>query len=164
MNAKSLIILLTTALFAVAAVVWINRSPETLILTGQALIPELSQNVNQVTGLRVTKAGNPTGVELRRLEQGWVVSNKANYPADVGKVREVLLSLANTRLLEEKTADPEYYEPLGVQDINAANATGLQVDIEGLGKPVSMIIGKPARGSSGTYVRRPGELQSYLVD
>ena len=62
MNAKSFVILVAIALVAVAAVVWINRSPETLILTGQALIPEFNQNVNQVTGLRVNKAGHQTVV------------------------------------------------------------------------------------------------------
>jgi hypothetical protein len=163
MNSRSLIILVGVALVAVAAVVWINRSPESLILTGQALVPGLAQNINQVSGLRVTEAGNKTVAELKQLEQGWVIVNKANYPADVGKVRETLLLLANARLLGEETADPESYGRLGVQDFSAADATGTQVDIEGPGKPVRLIIGKPASGGGGTYVRRAGEPQSFLV-
>jgi len=164
MRVKPLIVVVVLALAAVAAVLWVNRSPEPLLLTGQALVPELQQNINQVTGLKVSKAGNQTVADLKPTEQGWVVGNKGNYPANMGKIRETLLLLANARLVEEKTTLPEYYERLGVQDIEAANATGTQVVIELPAGPVGWIIGKTASSGGGTYVRRPGNPQCFLVN
>ncbi len=164
MRVKLLIVVVVLALAAVAAVLWVNRSPEPLILTGQALAPELQQNINQVTGLRLSKAGNQTVVDLKRTEQGWVIGNKGNYPANTGKIRETLLLLANARLVEEKTTLPEYYDRLGVQDIEAANATGAQVVIDMPSGPVDWIIGKTAGSGGGTYVRRPGSSQSFLIN
>ncbi|MFO1429985.1 MAG: DUF4340 domain-containing protein [Candidatus Competibacteraceae bacterium] len=164
MQVKPLSSVAVLALAAIAAVLWLNRSSEPLLLTGQSLVPELQQNIDQVTGLKVIKAGNQVVADLERTEQGWVVANKANYPANTGKIRELLLLLANARLVEEKTTAPENYARQGVQDIKAATATGTQVVIEMPAGPVSWIIGKTAGSGGGTYVRRPGSSQSFLVN
>ncbi len=164
MRVKPIIVVAALALIAVAAVLWINRSPESLLLTGQALVPELQQNINQVTGLRVSKAGNQIVADLKRTEQGWVVANKGNYPANTNKIREILLLLANTRLVEEKTTAPENYARRGAQDSEAAGATGTEVVIEMPAGPVSWIIDKTAGSGGGAYVRRPDSSQSFLVN
>ena len=164
MRVKPLIVLIVLALAAAAAVLWVTWSPEPLMLTGQALVPELQQDINQVTGLRISKAGNQIVADLKRTEQGWVVGNKGNYPANKGKVRETLLLLANARLVEEKTTLSEDYERLGVQDLDSATATGTQVVIAMPTGSVSWIIGKAAGSGGGAYVRRPGSSQSFLVN
>ncbi len=165
MKVKSLIVLVIVAVSAVLTAVWLKQPQESMILIGQELVPELKQNINQVTGLRVTKAGNQTVAEIQRTDRGWVVSNKANYPADMGRIRETLLLLANARLIEEKTADPDYYGRLGIQDIATADATGVQLDIQGLSQPFSLLVGKSASGGAGgAYVRRPGNAHSFQID
>lgn len=165
MKAKSLLVLIAVAVGAVLAAVWLKRPQEQpLALIGQDLMPELKQNINQVNGLQVTRAGNQTVADIQRGEQGWVVRNKDNYPADMGRVRETLLLLANARLLEEKTADPQYYNRLGVQDVASPDASGAQLTLEGLNAPFNLIIGKAAAGAGGVYVRRPGDVRSFQID
>ncbi|HYQ91240.1 MAG TPA: DUF4340 domain-containing protein, partial [Candidatus Competibacteraceae bacterium] len=161
---KPIIVVLALALIAIAAMLWMNRSPEPLLLTGQALVPELQQNINQVTGLRISKAGNRIVADLKRTEQGWVMINKGNYPANTNKIREVLLLLANTQLVEEKTTVPENYMRQGAQPSEATGVSGTEVAIEMPAGPVSWIIGKTSGSGGGTYVRRPDSSQSFLVN
>ncbi len=164
MNTKWLIVLVLLAVAAVMAVLWLDHSPETEELTQQAMVPGLKQDINEVTFLRVIKGGNQTVADLNRTEAGWVVSNKKGYPANTSQIRDTLLTLANAELLEAKTAKADLYGQLGVQDVSQENATGVQIAIEGIADPVSLIVGDiAAAGTGGTYVRRPNEAQSWLV-
>jgi len=84
--------------------------------------------------------------------------------ADVGRLRKNLLALADARIVEEKTSNPEYYERLGVQDLSAESARGLQLTLTGGKEPVDVIIGLNQPGTADlTYVRRAGEPRSWLV-
>jgi hypothetical protein len=165
MKVKSLLILMAAAAVAIVAALWITseRPPETAQLN-TPLLPSLADSINRVTGFRIIKAGNETVATLQRGEQSWTVAERYNYPADMNKVRGLLLGLANARRREEKTQDPGYYERLGVADVNAANASGVRVELEGLAAPLAVIIGNSdSQGGNGTFVRLPGEAQSWLV-
>ncbi|MCW5569362.1 MAG: DUF4340 domain-containing protein, partial [Dokdonella sp.] len=71
---------------------------------------------------------------------------------------------AGATLLEQKTANKERYTDLGVQDIVAAAAPGVLVDLEGLAQPVRVVIGNyNGQGGDGTFVRRADEAQSWLA-
>ena len=50
-------------------------------------------------------------------KETWTVAERDNYPADTGRLRKLLLELAEARLLEEKTSNPELYDRLKVEDI-----------------------------------------------
>ena len=69
------------------------------------------------------------------------MSERDNYPADEGKVRKLLIAIADAKVLEEKTSKPESYATLGVEDTKAAGATSLRIDLVGAPKPVSLIAG-----------------------
>ena len=167
MNAKTLIILVVVAVAAVTAAMWITseRSGEAQSsVTSARLLPGLEQNINEVNLLRVVKAGDEVVAELKPAEHGWVVASKYDYPAAIGEVRQLLLSLAEAEIIEQKTAKAEYYDRLGVQDVSNAEATGVQLDLEGVEPADSLIIGDTATGGrEGTYVRRKGEDTSFLI-
>jgi hypothetical protein len=75
----------------------------------------------------------------------------------------MLLTLAEARILERKTANPELHERLGVEDIDDPEAAGLRVTLTGPGGPVGVVIGDEA-GEYRRYARRNGEAQAYLID
>lgn len=164
MNVKTLIALTALTVLAVVAAFWLSAEQQTAPEPqAQALVPGLEEAVNEVTALKVIGAGDATVAVLERGDQGWTVADKAGYPADLGKVRETLLALAQAQIVEQKTAKSDYYERLGVRDVNDSDATGIRIEIEGLKKTVALIVGKNADGIDGSYVRRVGEAQSYLV-
>lgn len=141
------------------------RSPESeVVALNKPLIAGLKDDVNKITALKITGPENKLVVELKKSEKGWVAANKGGYPADVARVREFLLKLSDSRLREEKTSNKERYAALGLEDLAAADAKGVGLEIEGLAKPVKLLIGSfSSNGGQGHFVRFLDQPQSYLA-
>lgn len=138
--------------------------PEGSLLAGPVL-PGLSDRLNDVTGIRIVQAGDQPVLTLARSGDGWTVAERDGYPANTGKVRTALLNLAESKVVQAKTADPERYAQLGVEDIDGPAAAGVRIELAGEGMdPVALIVGNYAgQQGEGTYVRRPGEAQSLMA-
>lgn len=164
MNAKTLGIVAVVTLAALAAAIGLNhtRKPATE-LRSEPLVPGLKDEVNAITKLSVIGAGNAPLVVLERKDAGWVVANRDGYPADSGKLREFVLKLADATVLEPKTANPDRYPAIGVEDVGAAGAKGVRVEIDGPKTPVRLIVGTFNGAGGGTFVRRADEAQSFLA-
>lgn len=166
-NIKTLSVLAGAAAVAITAVVWTlgAQSPQQASLAvDKTLLPGLAQSLDQINAVRVVTAGAATAVELVPTVQGWAVANKHHYPAAISQVRATLQALAGARVVEEKTANPEYYARLGVEDVSQPDAGGVQLELAGLAAPVALVIGNLASSGTGTYVRRSDAAQSLLVD
>jgi hypothetical protein len=101
---------------------------------------------------------------LEKRPDNWVVSDKHGYVANAGKLRQALTALGEARLLEQKTANPELYGRLGVEDVAAPTAAGISVAFGASGRELPTIILGNAEGAKFRYARRAGEMQSYLID
>jgi len=167
MNAKTLYALIGAALVALLAAVLINssRKPQSeAAAQAQRLLPELHGHMNDVSAITLTGADNKVLTTLKRGSDGWTVAEKADYPADVAKVREFLLKLDQGTLIEQKTSSEKRYAELGVDDVKDKDAKGVLVDIAGLTQPLKLIIGNfNGAGGGGTFVRRAGDPQSWLA-
>lgn len=165
-NRKTLVILAVLAAAALAAAIAIGfaRRPAGEDADARAyLLPALRGHVNDVSRVAVTGAGDKPVAVLERGGDSWTLAGKGGYPADTGKLRRFLLQLADARVLERKTALPARHADLGVEDVAGAEAGGLRVELEGLAQPVRLVIGKASPRGGGTYVRREGEDQVWLV-
>ena len=167
MNAKTLYALVAAAAVAVVAATWISSANRPAIegsAQGRPLLPGLRDQVNNVDSIVLSGAGDKVLVTLKRGTDGWHIVEKSSYPADVAKLREFLLKLADATVIEEKTANPKHYADLGVDDISGKDAKGVQVAIGGLKQPLKFILGLyNGAGGGGTFVRRDGEAQSLLA-
>ncbi|MGI9302756.1 MAG: DUF4340 domain-containing protein [Gammaproteobacteria bacterium] len=165
MKARNLVALAGAAVVTLGFALWQNtqRTPDTESASGALLIPDLKAKINDLSEVRLVKRGAESAVTLNKAEGGWVVAEKDNYPADVGKLRKSLLDLADAKVLENKTSKPELYARLGVEDMTASEAAGSQIELKGMDAPMSVIIGKTAQGANGTYARIVDEEQSVLV-
>ena len=131
---------------------------------GGLLLPGLADDLDQVTQVAVVGAGAEPVATLQRDEDGnWSVAEKDGYPADVEKVYQTLISLAESRIVEPKTANPEFYDRLGVEDVAGDDAGGVAVTLTGAGSPVDVIVGD-AEGASQRYVRVAEQTESFLID
>lgn len=163
---KGLLGLAALAVVAVIAAIVVasNRQParESIPASSEAL-PELREHINDVTGVTLIAAEEKPVVTLVRGNQGWTVKEKGDFPANTGKLRELLLKMAGAELLEPKTENAERYPELGVEDVNTQGAKGVLVSLDGLGKPARLIVGNVSGQGNGTFVRRPEDKQSWLA-
>lgn len=166
MNQRTLIGLAIAALVAIVAAVVLNRvnmpSSEDRSEVANWLAPALRDHVNDVGKVVVTGAGNKVVATLERGANGWALAEKGGYAVDTGKLRAFLLSLGDAKLIEQKTASPAKYPTLGVEDVSAKDAKGLQVELDGLAQPLKLIVGT-SNPRGGTFVRRAGDAQSWLA-
>lgn len=164
MRTKTLIILAIVAVLAVAGALLLEKrtAPDSAVADGELLYPGLKDLLNDVSRIEMTRPDEEEPVVLERTESGWVVVPREGYRADAGKIRQLLLRLADARIAEVKTANPELYPKLGVADSGDGAGTVLVV---GPPAELSLVVGnRDAAGGERTYVRRQGEAQSYLVD
>jgi hypothetical protein len=165
---KRLLVLTLAAAVAVALVALLASQrapePEGSLLAGPVL-PGLSERLNDVASIRIVQAGDQPVLTLARSGDGWTVAERDGYPANAGKVRTALLNLAESKVVQTKTANPERYAQLGVEDVDAASAAGVRIELAGEGMaPAALIVGNYAgQQGEGTYVRRPGEAQSLMA-
>lgn len=161
---RSLIRLVVVALLLALAVVLLSRrAPERADVGKGPVIAGLNARINAIDEVRIHSADHGE-VALLRSADGWQVLQRAGWPADTGKLRDYLLRLALAQRVEAKTALPENYSRLGVEDVADEGALGARLDITGGGEPLALIIGLNNRQGKGSYVRVPGEAQSWLAD
>jgi hypothetical protein len=141
----------------------------------RAFLPALAARINDVAALRVEHGGE--AFSITRGQENWGMAEKGGYPVDVSKVRQLLIALGDAEVLEEKTATPELYERLGVQDPDDSEESSTRLTLlDDSGSELASLIvgqerdsgggaGRPgaSRSSEAFYVRRSGEAVSWLV-
>lgn len=170
--------ILTTALLTLVAVAaaWFysqQRAPETDVASTWFL-PELQTRVNDVAQVKIESASD--SALIVRREGVWVLPDRGGYPADFDKVKRTVLAVAELRALEPKTANPEMYWRIGVQDIDQKGSTSRRITLlDEAGTPLASLILGNVRGQrldpglddtarlAALYVREPGAEQSWLV-
>ncbi len=175
MSPRSFVILLiVTAIALVAAIalaVRPNISSATRTAAAEPVFSALSQRRGDVAKVEVQTPRYTTTFEYR--DGTWVDAQQGDYPAQDNAVADVVNSLTAMTTVEAKTADPEWYQYVMVGDpattpptanahviVSTANGEVLADAIIG-NQSVSM---SAAQGQGGTFVRRAGEDQSWLVD
>jgi hypothetical protein len=169
MKSKTIGLLAVITIVGIMFAVFANREPATsLPKSGQLLFPDLMSVVNDVNEV-VIETTEQT-MTLVRGEQTWGVKEKAGYRADMEKVKKMLVGLADLRIHEPKTKNPELYERLGLQDKDQEGSTSKTVTVKTTDNPAAakLVVGnqRPAKGNprmSDIYVRKPGDPQTWLV-
>ena len=155
--------LLIGALAVIAGALYLNsnRNPPS-DSHGMPLIPALAGELDSVTALRVRKGAPAPVVSLHKVAGQWAVAERGGYPADVAKLRKLLLALGDAKIVEEKTSSPANFPIIGVEDPTQPGATGAQITLTARDAERSVIVGKPS--GPGYFARRGGENRSYLVE
>ena len=137
---------------------------------GERLMPVLENAIGQVAEVAI-KQGD-TAVVLQRKGGSWELKSRDGYPADIAKVRTLLVALGQAELVEPKTNRADKYPVLELEDpagkgaksrlVTLTDAKGNTIAEAVLGKTRSdgFGVGK----TSGTYVRRPGNPQTWLAN
>ena len=127
-------------------------------------LPGVAAKVNDIEWLRLTAAGSVTVATLKREGSGWVVQEASGYPADWGRLKTLLAGLSQAEVIEAKTANPEYYPRLGVEEVSSPAAAGVMIEFSADSGLPALIIGKSAQGRDGQYARLRDSVASMLLD
>jgi hypothetical protein len=156
---------LLVALVALGLLVFfVQRDRSPTASAGTSIVPGLQAALNDIERVTVTKAGGEIVATLERRADGWVIAEKGGYRADVAKLRRGLSDLAEAKVLETKTANPEFYAKLGVEDVAGSSAGGVAVTVSAPGKDFGSLILGSAVGTKQRYARRASDAPSYLLD
>src|SRR3984893_14204215 len=169
MQRRGLILLAAATLVLVAlAVVAIATGDRTVsrAAPGAAALPALAGNLGEVASVGLKRSG----LELTfvRDGDGWLVVEKGNYPAAAGKVRQIVLGMADLALVEPKTQKADLYPRLEVDDPGKGKSTVVALKDKSGAALAEMIIGKRrydrlGAGNDGVYIRKPGDTQAWLA-
>jgi hypothetical protein len=163
MSRRRLIVLMIAALAAISGALYLSTQRNLpRDVHGSVLWPALASELDTVTSLSVLKGSTTPSVTVHKQGQQWTVAERANYPADVPKLRKLLLALSDAKIREEKTSNPANYAIIGVEDPTKPGATGTQIDLTAKDGKHGLIVGKSVAG--GNFVRRAGESTSYVVE
>ncbi len=171
MSPKAFAVLLVATILGVALAgyaVVTREVPVQVAAVNRPLLPELGDRLEQIAQIAIVSRGET--VRLRRMDDQWVVENKGGFPVDPDKVRALVLGLAELRVIEAKTDDPDKLARLELEEPGPDAASKLVRLLDAQGTPVAeVVVGKRrfglfGPGKSGNYVRLASETQAWLAD
>ena len=169
MSSKTLSVLSGVTLLIILVGVFLGQEKKSTIpKSGELLFPELKAKVNDVA--EVTVESKEEQVTLIRSEKSWGVKEKRGYYADMEKVKGAIIGMAELKIREPKTKNPDLYEKLGLKDKDTDGSTSTLVTFKTQDEKAvaTLVVGdqRPAKGNpsvSEMYVRQPTDPQTWLV-
>ena len=145
-----------------------EREAATTEIAGALVFPELGSAINTVTQIKgLNEEGTYT---LAKQDTGWLLVERGNFPADAGKVRELLVGMSQLKFLEKKTAKADRYAKLGLDEPGKKGSGAHLITLEDASGVVkaSVILGesKAARGEPNmteVYMRLPDDPQTWAA-
>ena len=157
-------LLAATVLIGALVVLLPGRTSKDSEIEVQALLPGLAEQVNNINEVQVISAGNQRVATLQRKDDRWVIAEFQDYAANWTELRELLAALAKARIVEPKTANPEYFSRLGVSDVDDAESEATLLKLKGEQLDMAILVGNSAEGREGHYVRLADGDRALLVD
>lgn len=120
--------------------------------------------LGSLQALEIESPGQPP-VRIERHGEAWVVPAKADYPAAPQPLADLLRGLREARIVEAKTANPQWHARLGLAEQGGAGEQAQRIKLHFEGHPeLDLLLGKPSQQGVGQLVRRAGENQVWLID
>ena len=137
--------------------------------SGIKLLPSLQRDMPRLS--TITMKQGAQSITLERKGEAWSLKDRGGYPVQGDRVRALMLRLADAELIDRKTRNPERFSLLELEDLTAKDAKSrLLVLADDKAKPLAeLLIGKRSveqfgAGKGGTYIRRPAEKETWLVN
>jgi hypothetical protein len=138
--------------------------------SGRLMFPDLAPKLKDAKRIEITSKGKTTVIELNNGV--WGIADRGGYRVQETKLRGMLTTLTELRLVEKRTGDPAEFSRLGVEDPtkDTTGTANLLRVLDASGKPiVSVIVGHRRMRTQGNvpeqvFVRLPGDDQTWLAD
>jgi hypothetical protein len=93
---------------------------------GERALPGLAAKLGELAWVRLSHG--TTKIDFAAIGGRWAVVEKGNYPAAPGKLRQLLLGLADLTLVEPKTERPELFARLDLNDPANGKSTEIRLN------------------------------------
>lgn len=166
MNPKTFMILAVAVVAAAGAVLLLSQGKQSMDNFGPVFEGFDIEEINDVHTLNLN-ASSRRKVSMSRDSDGrWRVLEKKNYPADLVKIRKLLVAISEAERVELKTSRSDQYTKLKLADPAETDyKAAYRVDIITSDETHSLFVGDIAEGiEKGQYIRIPGEKESWLVN
>ena len=140
---------------------------------GKLMFPDLAPRLQQAARVEVVHQGKLLVIEKRSVNGAvrWGLADRGGYPVQETKLRGMLTALTELRLVDPRTANPQQFATLGVEDHGrpTSNSDLLRV-LNAAGNPIVALIVGHRRVRTGAnvpaerYVRLPNDNQSWLAE
>ena len=135
---------------------------------GETLFEDLANSADRVAAVAVQHGAE--SITIERNGETWGIKERDGFPADAEEVRETIVGLTQMATIEEKTRNEDRYRLLHLEDPAEEGAQSRLVRLlDGDGKELAALVlgkikfGVLGPGRNGTYVRKPGDPQTWLV-
>ena len=163
-----LLLLSATVIVVAAAIVVLAAGDRTAspVPAGERALPGLAAKLGDLAWIGLSRGS--TKIDFAAVNGSWAVVEKGNYPAAQGKMRQLLLGLADLTLVEPKTERPELFARLDLDDPANGKATDVKLN-DRIGQTVAeLIVGKRradrlGAGNDAVYIRKPGVDRAWLA-
>ncbi|HEY7083677.1 MAG TPA: DUF4340 domain-containing protein [Hyphomicrobiaceae bacterium] len=160
------VITLVAVAIAIATYASQNRWSQAKV-TGAALLPGLAAQASRISRVELQQ-GDKT-LALAKSDAGWTLADRGGYPVKPGAVRALLVKLAEAELVEGKTRNKDRFALLELEDPVGKDSKSrlLRLKDDQGAVIAETIVGKKrwdafGGSKSGTYVRKPGDPQTWL--
>jgi len=131
------------------------------------LFPGLFDKLSDVDSIKFNSSQDT--FTLVKQGEDWYIKERWNHPADFNLVKRALIDIADSKILDRKTANPENYPILGVEGVDNGGSSLLVTMLNGEQEMASLIIGNEREvgqtsGPRQFYVRRAGEERTWFVE
>lgn len=169
MQQRSFLVLFSATVVLVAAAIFVLASGDRMASPapiGERALPGLAGNLNALAWVGLSRG--QTKIDFAAINGRWAVAEKGNYPAAQGKLRQLLLGLADLTLIEPKTERPELFSRLDLDDPANGKATEVKLNDRAGQTVAELIVGKRRSdrlgpGNDTVYVRKPGIDRAWLA-
>jgi hypothetical protein len=169
MQQRSFLLLLGATVIIVAAALVVLAAGDRMASpapSGERALPGLAANLGDLAWVGLSRG--QTKIDFAAVNGRWAVVEKGNYPAAQGKLRQLLLGLADLTLIEPKTERPELFARLDLDDPANGKATAVKLN-DRVGQTIAeLIVGKRradrlGAGNDAVYVRKPDGGRAWLA-
>jgi hypothetical protein len=169
MQTKSFLLLLCATVIIVAAAILALAAGDRAaspVPAGERALPGLAAKLSELAWVRLSHGASK--IDFAAIGGRWAVVEKGNYPAAPGKLRQLLLGLADLTLVEPKTERPELFARLDLDDPANGKSTDIRLS-DRTGQTIAeLIVGRRrtdrlGTGNDAVYVRKPGIDRTWLA-
>ena len=141
--------------------------------TGEYFYPELKSKLASVTEVELDDSVSKLILTKDTVTNTWVAKNKANYPIDFNKLKNLLVGVAELKIIEAKTNNPDNFTLLSLNQIRGDEISGaikVLAKLDHGDQPViDLLLGKRSgvhlrdNYLDEIYVRKNNDNQVWLV-
>src|SRR3954452_25376078 len=167
-NRNFLLLLGATVIVVIAAVVTLAAADRTVraVPAGERALPGLAAKLGELAWVRLSHGA--TKIDFAQSGGHWAVVEKGNYPAAPGKLRQLLLGLADLTLIEPKTERPKLFARLDLDDPAHGKSAKIRLNARTGQTIAELIVGRRradrlGTGNDAVYIRKPGADRAWLA-